>query len=86
MLRSTGFFLTWIFALSVYYGALFPAISDLVEQLEKNMTASGPLAGGLLDTLLETIVLWMPLLMTAGVIIILFVSATGRRGTSGVRP
>jgi len=83
MLRIIGFFVGWLFMLAIYYGAIFPHIGTLFDNLSSAMSASGPLAGlGLFETTQETIMLWVPLAATAGVIILLFIQATGPRGTS----
>lgn len=83
MLRILGFFVGWLFMLAIYYGAIFPHVGSLFDHLGSAMSAAGPLAGlGLFDKTQETIMLWVPLAMTAGVIILLFIQATGTRGTS----
>lgn len=85
MLRILAFFLLWLFFIAIQYGSVFPAIGRMIGQFQAILNPAGPLSSGLLGTLLDVLVLWIPLIATAGVIILIFVVATGSRGTS-VRP
>lgn len=83
MLRVFLYLVAVVFALGVYYRAVAPAIEQLITTSTGIMSSGGPLGGlGLLGQLEGVLLIWMPLIFGVGSVLIAYVIAFGRRGTS----
>jgi len=77
MLRAMGYMVTIVFFLSVYVTVLAPAI----EQVSSAIQAES--APGISFELIDTaLFVGLPLILLGGTLVLMFVIATGLRGTS----
>jgi hypothetical protein len=77
MLRAMGYMVTIVFFLSVYVTVLAPAIEQVSSAIQAE-SAPG-ISFGLIDTALFV---GLPLILLGGTLVLMFVIATGLRGTS----
>jgi TRAP-type C4-dicarboxylate transport system permease small subunit len=77
MLRAIGFLVSMVFFLTIYGFVLAPALEKVSSSVQ---AASAPgIPFGIFNTVLFV---GMPLVLLGGVILVVFVIATGIRGTS----
>jgi hypothetical protein len=77
MLRAMGYMITIVFFLSVYVTVLAPAIEQVSGAIQAE-SAPG-ISFALIDTALFV---GLPLILLGGTLVLMFVVATGLRGTS----
>lgn len=82
MIRYLAFLAMWLFAMGVYYRAVAPAFETTFTSVNATMTAGGPLSKGLIGTTSDAVLIWIPLISTAGVLLMGYVLSVGMRGTS----
>lgn len=83
MIRYLLTLATFLFGIAVYYRAVAPAIERLLTELEAAFTVGGSqLSVGLFGTISSALLIWIPLIMTAGVLLMGYLLAVGPRGTS----
>lgn len=81
MKRALGTMLSTIVVLAIFYRALAPAVVSVFDSLLPFIPEGGA-GAGMLATLEETVLLWVPLIVLVGTIVMLFAAALRRRGTS----
>jgi hypothetical protein len=72
----------WLFAMATYYRAVAPAIEDLVSTSQAQMSSGGPLSTALLGDVESALLIYIPLIATAGVLLMGYLLSVGQRGTS----
>jgi len=77
MLRAMGYMVTIVFFLSVYVTVLAPALEQVSSAIQAESAPGIPFA--LFDTALFV---GLPLVLLGGTLVLMFVIATGLRGTS----
>lgn len=83
MIRYLLTLVTFIFGIAVYYRGVAPAIERLLTQLEATFTVGGSsLSVELFSTISGVVLIWIPLITTAGVLLMGYLLAVGPRGTS----
>lgn len=82
MLRYLAFLVMWLFAMGVYYRAVAPGVEATIQQSRETMSAGGPLSVSLLGDIESALMIWVPLIATAGVLLMGYLIAAGQRGTS----
>jgi type II secretory pathway component PulF len=81
MKRALGTMLATIVVLAIFYRALAPAFIAVFDALNP-FIADSAAGSAMLGTLEETVLLWVPLIILTGSIVMLFAAALRRRGTS----
>jgi hypothetical protein len=82
MIRYLAFLAMWLFSMAVYYRAVAPGVQETLAQTNATMSANGPLSKGLIGDIESALMIWIPLIATAGVLLMGYVLAVGSRGTS----
>jgi phosphotransferase system glucose/maltose/N-acetylglucosamine-specific IIC component len=82
MIRILAFLAMWLFVMATFYRAIAPAIESLVSTGQGAMSTSGPLSTALLGDVESALLIYIPLIATAGVILMAYLLAVGQRGTS----
>lgn len=82
MIRFIAFLAMWLFAMATYYRAVAPGIEQLVSTSQSTMSSSGPLSSALLGDVESALLIWIPLIATAGVLLTGYLLSVGQRGTS----
>jgi len=82
MIRYLAFLAMWLFAMAAYYRAVAPGIEELIGVSRQQVQGGGPLSASLYGTLGDALLIWIPLIATAGVLLIGYLLSVGQRGTS----
>lgn len=82
LLRALVSMLVTIFVVAIYYVGIAPAAVAIFDALEGFIGPSNPVGAGVISTIREVVTIFAPLILVIGSILIVFVVALRRRGTS----
>jgi hypothetical protein len=82
MIRYLAFLAMWLFMMGTYYRAVAPGIQQTIDASRDTMSAGGPLSTSLFGDIESAVMIWIPLIATAGVLLMGYLLAVGQRGTS----